>query len=539
MAPINFVIDGENICVEKSLLTDHSQYFQAMFQNHFQENLDKEIELKSVDFDSFKNVISVASEEIQVSEVADDSLSEMFHCSNMLQFEEVQLQCGRELTKRLTPANCWSILALADLTSDTQLLKNCEIFILSNFMKTLTDVGPDFFSLSSGWLVKLLSSPILNVSSELKVVHALEMWTEGNDCQDKLKMMVSQCVFVDELSPDEAEILKKKNCFPPTQTDDASPRKPKKRKLPTLPCVVAFSSDETQLEIMGWCSQSKSLVSIANLADVPSFKGVNVKDIRGFKISCSGTELVLTGGEFRLGHSNWNRDVMVWDSREKVWNKLTTLQDSRRHHSALIVDNKIYLFGGFGKYRVILNTLVSIDLSTGEQKQCANLPVATYSPAVTRFNEKEIFFAGGQVFAFYNIEEDSWRTLEIPSHVGPEEMKYLKYDTAFCDIENSVVYLAQVERLELTIIKFKDNECSEIKSPRLWSIGFKSNYSQTILMDDNIVYKFYEYSGESIVEKWKMIKGETPFLLEKSKVENAKFSSSHCMGCFSLCIYDY
>ena len=142
------------------------------------------------------------------------------------------------------------------------------------------------------------------------------------------------------------------------------------------------------------------------------------------------------------------------------------------------------------------------------------------------------------MFAFYNIEEDSWRTLEIPSHVDPdpEEIKNLKYHTAFCDIEHSVVYLAQVVRIEWTIIKFKDNECYEIKSPRrLWSIGC----SQNILMDDNIVYTFYEYSGESIVEKWKMIKGETQFLLEKSKVENAKFSSSHCMGCFSLCIYDY
>ena len=39
---------------------------------------------------------------------------------------------------------------------------------------------------------------------------------------------------------------------------------------------------------------------------------------------------------------------------------------TRRHHAAVLLGSRLYVIGGYGKHRVVLASVESLDLDTGE-----------------------------------------------------------------------------------------------------------------------------------------------------------------------------
>ena len=83
------------------------------------------------------------------------------------------------------------------------------------------------------------------------------------------------------------------------------------------------------------------------------------------------------------GYSNWNKNILCWDSLNQSWSLQSSVETVRRHHSAILHQGNLWMFGGFGKHRLVLDNVDRLDLRTGEEKSVSNLPKAMYRPAVT------------------------------------------------------------------------------------------------------------------------------------------------------------
>ena len=127
---------------------------------------------------------------------------------------------------------------------------------------------------------------------------------------------------------------------------------------------------------------------------------------------------------------------------EDAWSSLAPLENSRRHHSLVRLENKIYLIGGFGKHRIILNTVEVLDTVSGEVTQCDNLPVPLYGAAATHFGGRIYVF--GQLMVCY-LEPgviDTWRKIE-----NIEMPRNAKFSTALSS--KTHVYLTSTHFHEL------------------------------------------------------------------------------------------
>ena len=96
-------------------------------------------------------------------------------------------------------------------------------------------------------------------------------------------------------------------------------------------------------------------------------------------MSIVGTALYISGGEMGLGRNKWALDVCCFDVLRCVWSQVTKLQAPRRHHSAIGWDHFLYLIGGFGKHRILQDSVQCYDTRKGDygrknknEKKCFN-----------------------------------------------------------------------------------------------------------------------------------------------------------------------
>ena len=79
----------------------------------------------------------------------------------------------------------------------------------------------------------------------------------------------------------------------------------------------------------------------------------------------SGTDLYLVGGELKLGRNKWHNKILRYNSLTHVWCDLSVLPSPRRHFSLVTWDKYLYLIGGFGKHRIMLDSVDRYDTETG------------------------------------------------------------------------------------------------------------------------------------------------------------------------------
>ena len=66
-------------------------------------------------------------------------------------------------------------------------------------------------------------------------------------------------------------------------------------------------------------------------------------------------------------HKEWYKQVWCYDSLKNTWRIITELPTPRRHHSIAVNGNFVYVIGGFGRHRIIQNTVDRYDVINGEQ----------------------------------------------------------------------------------------------------------------------------------------------------------------------------
>ena len=500
---VNLVVEGTSLSVSKRLLCESSNYFQTMFQGHFREEKQRDIELHLVTLDIFQLILDTIVEndfqKIQNSKL--EQILDVFKTSNMLQFERIQSFCSDLLSERIQLLNCWTILSTADLICAQSLIRKCENLILFSINETTTSEG--FLSTSEESLLRILINPHLNISCENHLQKAVESWCVVNigeeRRQEKLKHLKKAIYSHDKL-------------------------------LPVVPCVVGYTyeNDEKKARIFCWDKNSQEIKLLDGEMD---FERFNYVDAKGFKIASSGADLLMSGGEYSFGNSNWQKGLMLWSSFDQNWRSFAKLELSRRHHSAVIINKEAFLIGGFGKHRVILDSVVRVNLETGVQNECASIPVPMYRPAVDAINDNEIILVGKQMVAVFNIRDNKWRQVTVTNFP-----KNIEFDKGMYNPKSLTFYLTSRISRELHQLRFIESNNCDISL-----VGSFSSEAQNTcyIVQEGLIYNFYsdEFGDQRLVETFDVMRNTSTVVYNDNKEWD--FSPHYSLGCFPLVNYDF
>ena len=232
---IRIIIENKPIVAHKKMLVDHSQYFEAMFQDHFREGQQQEIKLHAVKFDIFQLILEmIKADKTEISrDTSMDTVVDILKCSNMLQFTDIQHLCAQYLVSKIDNQTCWTILEASDLVQDQAMVSRCENYILWHFKHCRESLG--LSSLSPDLLVRVLSHQNLNISSEMEMVQCLVRWCATNQCKHKLSSLVRSCIYTENLSSEDEKELSELGV-------DVSGVPNRRRYLPVVPCVVGHAN---------------------------------------------------------------------------------------------------------------------------------------------------------------------------------------------------------------------------------------------------------------------------------------------------------
>jgi len=527
---ITLVVGGENFQVEKDKLRESSDYFRAMFSSQFQEEERESIELKSVELEPFRTLLQwVESDvtDVEVERLSTRDLMDILECSNMLQFSRVRTKCSQGLCSRISCENCVQLFQLADLVSDRQLLTATHRFILWNCHKLFN--LSHLPHLDKNNFKQIISCPFLNSGSELSVLKAITEWIEVNKPdKSEIKEIFESCLYFNEL--EDTEEIKKNKYFLESSCDFGSlMSQTRRRRLPIVPCVVGHLYGKNSSKSVCMFSWSETERKVVVLCQIPSVQADQVV-ASGFKVASEGVNLSLSGGEFSLGYSNWNKNILSWDSLNKSWSLRSSVDTVRRHHSAILHQGKLWMFGGFGKHRLVLDNVDTLDLQTGEEKSVSNLPAAMYRPAVAVYKTSQIVLVGKQMVALFDTDRNTWTILRVTNY--PTD---LEFDRAMFDEETEDIYLtSSYSRTLFKCSLQEDNSCN------MESVGkFTTETKNTCIVHGNI-YNFNseEFDDDRVLESYD-IRSQQFHVLWKDNVPEWDFSPNYCLGCFPLVTYDF
>ena len=83
-------------------------------------------------------------------------------------------------------------------------------------------------------------------------------------------------------------------------------------------------------------------------------------------LSSLGKDLYMSGGEVKLGRNKWYNKLLRYDSFNREWKELSEMPHPRRHHSMVAWGKHLYLIGGFGRHRIMLDSVDRYDTQTGK-----------------------------------------------------------------------------------------------------------------------------------------------------------------------------
>jgi len=127
----------------------------------------------------------------------------------------------------------------------------------------------------------------------------------------------------------------------------------------------------------------------------------------------------------------WKNDLWEFDLETRKWKEIiiegNDKPSPRKDHSAVIKDDKIFIFGGQSN-KTTLNDLWVFDYN---KKQWSNIPTdktfpsARYGHSAVIYNNKIYIFGGqadgvdfGDIWEF-DIEKKMWKLIDIQSHLDP------------------------------------------------------------------------------------------------------------------------
>ncbi|CAB3246251.1 unnamed protein product [Arctia plantaginis] len=415
-----------------------------MFSGNFSEKDKQEISIDVVDANSMSIIVRyMRLGLIDLAELSLPTIGELAIAANFLQITELIKQIEYCLELQLSKCNWLEIMAIAENASYKSLEQRCAAYGLYDFKLMKAE-----FIESINKLVWYLSHTHLNSETELQVFKFGVDWIIKHDKSADALLLILGCLDVYRLKEEELKDMKilvkhfqhclaEKviDCLYTLATDcriiccgKMNERKKmlcemyteriymetfnlvnnsKKRQLKFKPCVAVWSRDPDP-DMLD--AKPHYLYTINNMNEFEPWLEVTEMCLWGWKFVAWGiTKIVIVCGERRKGTGFFWKGVKIYDALKKEWIEHGVELPIRRHGGVAIVDDSLYIIGGVGGYRVVLDTAIVYDLKQRNYRKIAKFPDAIQSPAVCVYNRKVYASSHKNIYRYEDDEvQDKW-----------------------------------------------------------------------------------------------------------------------------------
>ncbi|KAJ0173770.1 hypothetical protein K1T71_010919 [Dendrolimus kikuchii] len=436
-------IENQVFKVEIRLLCEHSDYFTAMFSGNYVEKELHEISIDVIDANSMNIILQYMQLGlIDLSKYPLSTIGDLAIAANFLQITELMKQIEYCLDLQLSLSNWMETMVIAENTSYKKLEQLCAAFGLLSFKSMKPEYIPSIHKLC--WY---LSHPYLDASNELDVFKFGFQWISraetGADAlliilgsldfsritsedfneikqlimiyQNSLAFKVVDCLFEissnGEISEQVISERRRDVCKNFTErvynellvlVKESLIRK--LRYTPTIPVwLVKDSKLEAVPHSMYTFNVEKGFEKWLEVAD---------KNLWGWSVTSWGAnKLVVVCGEHGRGTGMFMRDVKVYDTFRNEWTDHGVQLPQRRHAGVTVFGDTLYLIGGVGGFRVVLDTAVAYDLKQRSFRKIAKLPDTIQNPAVCTHKNKVYATGHKNIYRYEDFgAHDLWRT---------------------------------------------------------------------------------------------------------------------------------
>ncbi|KAK8723006.1 hypothetical protein OTU49_011993, partial [Cherax quadricarinatus] len=219
-----------------------------------------------------------------------------------------------------------------------------------------------------------------------------------------------------------------------------------KRKLSQVACVVGFkrlqssqrkkkaknSDDEDEVDVV-WTSRMRNsemspVVYSFNLASKKIVEEIVLTKLCDSPVQCSGYQvcsvgcsIYIIGGEYHLGHGNWNKSLWRYSTASRKWISENMLPQPRRHFMVCVIDSVIYILGGFGRHRVVQCSVDAYDTKAGDWLHCPDMPHCVGHGAACAFKGRLMVFTQEMQLLTYYPSMKKWSAIPV---ISPSKQGY-------------------------------------------------------------------------------------------------------------------
>ncbi|XP_021192056.3 kelch repeat and BTB domain-containing protein 8 [Helicoverpa armigera] len=438
---VSLVIDGQMFKVKKDMLSEHSDYFRAMFGGNYVENEQHEISMDVVDANSMNIILRYM--ELGLIDISEHSLAtvgDLAIAANFLQITELTKQIDYCLEQQLSLSNWMEIKEIAQNAASVKLEQAAVIYGLFSFKSMKPEYVPNINKLF--WY---LSHPYLDIESELQVFKFGLKWIEQQEMGADALLIILCCLDMDRITKDELEAMKDLTkdyvnsltekiiaCLHKLAADyelTLSAVKQHKQILCELYTLKVYTevlnlvkeSIHRKLRFTAavpmWSNKDKApekspnyLFTYTKGPGLQKWMEVAETNLWGWNIaSWSPTKIVVLCGEYGRGTGIFMKDVKVYDIHKNDWIQHGVQLPVRRHAGVVVIEDSLYILGGVGAFRIISDSAIIYDLKQRTYRKIAKLPDPVQSPAAC-VHENTVYVIGHKHIYRYedNGDHDRW-----------------------------------------------------------------------------------------------------------------------------------
>nr|XP_039269607.1 kelch-like protein 12 [Styela clava] len=306
------------------VLAASSSYFRAMFTTGMREKDQSVVEIKGMSSNTVIILLNfVYTESVKVTT---NNVQDLLPAACLLQLKGVEQACCAFLKSQLDPVNCLSIKSFASTHQCLDLAKCAEEFTLKHFKEVIEN--EEFLELNESDVIELLESSELEIDSEEDVYEALIYWITHNreergpklsNMLEYVRLPLLSAQFITDVL-DEQELIKSNlRCRDLLDAAKKFHLRPELRaEMQGIANQPRYGTSEVLIVLGGFGSQQ---------APIPTVEKYNPKT-----------------GE---------------------WGTIASFTKRRRYVSAVTIDNRIYVIGGYDSH-LRLNTVECLEYSSDD-----------------------------------------------------------------------------------------------------------------------------------------------------------------------------
>lgn len=365
---VTIVSCGQKFPASRGALRQCSRYFEAMFASGMKESSCDEIEIRDIEPNTLRLLID-ESEGCLVA-VTDDNVNDLLKATCLFQFERLQKDCVERLVEATELDNAVETWQTGDTFNLRPLRRAALVTLLWEFEKFVKHAS--FEACPFALLRTVLAKDTLNVPNEAVVAKAAGKWLKANlsTCSEQEIVAVGSCVRHQLL--DEGAFSAWRSFWEDSsgglfdRWDDVLRNSVGEPRSPIVrPAVVAYglAQESDDFKSLAVYAPTKGDGPFTLHSVLPAHN--RPRELRAFVVCSVGKDAYFLGGEYGVGTGRWNQGVFRWDHALERWEQVSTLPEPRRHCKTVVIGDCIHLYGGFGRFRVRLNSIDIYDTVSG------------------------------------------------------------------------------------------------------------------------------------------------------------------------------